>query len=95
MKETFHENEIIHKAVLFVSLEHQRSSGRRQDRGVGAVILSPEVLWLALLPSGTRITISIQNIRTVIISVTHVNFDSLPSLSLISWKTPPVAKIKW
>ena len=31
------------------------------------------------------ITISVQNIRTVIISVTHVNFDSLPSLSLISW----------
>ncbi|KAK2550900.1 hypothetical protein P5673_028270, partial [Acropora cervicornis] len=75
IKDTFQENEIIRKAVFFASLEHQRSSGRRQDRGVGALILTSEVLWFALLSPDKRISIPLQNIRAVNISVTDVNFQ--------------------
>ena len=75
IKDTFQENEIIRKAVFFASLEHQRSSGRRQDRGVGALILTSEVLWFALLSPDKRITIPLQNIRGVNISVTDTNFQ--------------------
>ena len=74
IKDTFQENEIIHKAIFFASLEHQRSSGSRQERGVGALILSSEVLWFALLSPDKRITIPLQNIRAVNLSVTNTNF---------------------
>ena len=75
IKDTFQENEIIRKAVFSASLEHQRSSGRRQDRGVGALILSSEVLWFALLSPDKRITIPLKNIRGVNISVTDTSFE--------------------
>ena len=74
VKDTFQETEIICKAIFFASLEHQRSSGSRQDRGVGALILSSEVLWFALLSPDKRITIPVQNIRSVNISVTKTDF---------------------
>ena len=55
-------------------LNTKDSSGSGHNRGVGARILSPEILWFALFSPEKRIAISVQNIRAVNISVTDTNF---------------------
>ena len=65
VSQRFAESRIIRKEIFWANLQYQKSVGPHQVQGNGALVLTLDVLWFALLLPDKRIEMPLQNIRAV------------------------------
>ena len=65
VNEKFLEGQIIAKVILWANLRHQRSAGKFQIQGNGALVLTSDVLWFSLFYPNKQIEMPLQTIRAV------------------------------
>ena len=65
VSQRFAESGIIRKEIFWANLQYQKSVGQHQVQGNGALVLTADMLWFALLLPDKQIEIPLQNIRAV------------------------------
>lgn len=72
VSQRFAESRIITKEIFWANLQYQKSADQHhQVQGNGALVLTPDMLWFALLLPDKQIEMPLQNIRDVKVHTQH------------------------